>query len=179
MIVRAAGRMARAPVALDRDQRCRAHAAARRRRRPIATTSGCTTRRWSARGRPSTLDAPVPAAAPGDLRRADAALHAQGDEGSQAPYQLGAREPAATKRPWRRSSDRRLTGDRARRFWRRSCRFSDASRGSGCSTRWRSWCFGSARPACPTSIRAASCGTCRWSTRTIAGPSTSRCAGGC
>ena len=46
-------------------------------------------------------------------------------------------------------------------------------------TRSRRSCCSSRCPACPTSTRAPSCGTSRWSTRTTGARSTSRCGGGC
>ena len=60
---------------------------ARRRRprpRPTGTTSTCSTRRSSARGPSATTDEPLEA-----LHRAHPRLHGEGDEGGQAPHELG------------------------------------------------------------------------------------------
>ena len=63
--------------------------------------------------------------------------------------------------------------DRApRRSCRRSCRFRPASPSSASTTASPSCSSRSPRPASPTSTRARSCGTSRWSIRTIAGRST-------
>ena len=92
----------------------------------IATTSGCSIRRWSARGRPNALDAPVPAVGAASVRRAHADASWSRRSRRRSGTRRGCTRTPSTKRGWRDSSRRCWAAIAPRRFSPRSCRCSGA-----------------------------------------------------
>ena len=151
----AAGASSPSRCAAAVDERARARAGARV---PVLSE------RWSASGR----SAGTGASAARGAARAAGRVPAQGERGGQAGDLVG--------RP-----ERRLRGGASQDFVRAAARerslhrgraraSASASRPTARSTGSRRPCCGCARPACPTPIRAASCGTRAWSIPTTAAP---------
>ena len=88
----------------------------------------------------------------------------------------GSSPTRSSTRPWPPGRRRCSRTGNWPRTWPASSRWCARPAGQ---TRWARSSFSSPCPACPTSTRAANCGTCRWSTRTIAVRSTSPSAGNC
>ena len=111
-----------------------------------------------------------------DLGRAAGRLPGQGGQGGQAGHQP--RRPGARGRRGDRGVARAGAGRHRAGGRDRGVRRADRRTRAG-PTRWARSCCSWPGPACPTSTRAPSCSSTRWSTRTTGGRSTGRPAASC